>query len=200
VSCEDAVWAVQQVTAPTGRKIALREKTLLNVLGFRSGGGGETGGPIINLMAETALSRREIENAVSWLIGHGVMSGGIVLGEHIRVRLLAPWNIIPDPVCAPRHRKRRVRVMEARRIATHTREQWLALRKFCGSCVACGNDDENTLSRDHIVPLARGGHDGISNIQPLCGSCNSRKGTLDWGDLRPPGWRAAVERVGGQFA
>ena len=33
------------------------------------------------------------------------------------------------------------------------------------------------LTVDHIVPKAQGGHDHISNLQLLCGACNSMKGT-----------------------
>jgi len=41
-------------------------------------------------------------------------------------------------------------------------------------CLACG-DTGVALEADHVVPLTRGGTDGISNIQPLCESCNRRK-------------------------
>lgn len=72
---------------------------------------------------------------------------------------------------------RRQRLREARAIATHTGDQWESMVTFFdGRCVRCGGD-ELPVERDHIVPLYQGGHDGISNIQPLCARCNSSKGS-----------------------
>jgi 5-methylcytosine-specific restriction endonuclease McrA len=57
---------------------------------------------------------------------------------------------------------------------SHTEEQWQALVKRYGCCVCCG-DMLAKLYRDHVVPVAWGGNDDISNIQPLCKPCNFRK-------------------------
>jgi len=57
-----------------------------------------------------------------------------------------------------------------------TGEQWLELcEKYEHCCVACG--ERRKLTPDHIVPLSKGGSNGIDNIQPLCGHCNSAKRT-----------------------
>lgn len=46
------------------------------------------------------------------------------------------------------------------------------------SCERCGGTDK--LAVDHILPLAKGGNDCISNKQTLCIHCNSRKNdTID---------------------
>ena len=60
---------------------------------------------------------------------------------------------------------------------SHTFEEWENLKKIfnytCPSCLK--KEDEITLSIDHIIPLSKGGTNYISNIQPLCRSCNSKK-------------------------
>ena len=45
---------------------------------------------------------------------------------------------------------------------------------YGGVCLACGSD--GPLTADHVVPVSKGGANDIINIQPLCGSCNSKKG------------------------
>lgn len=45
-------------------------------------------------------------------------------------------------------------------------------------CQLCGKVlTKNTVTVDHIIPISNGGTNAIENLQPLCGSCNSRKGT-----------------------
>lgn len=43
-------------------------------------------------------------------------------------------------------------------------------------CKSCGKTNlETNLTIDHIIPLARGGQNDISNLQTLCTACNQRK-------------------------
>lgn len=60
-------------------------------------------------------------------------------------------------------------------VGSHSLEEWLDLcRNSDNRCLCCGR--KGKLTKDHIIPLSRGGSDYINNIQPLCVSCNSSKG------------------------
>jgi 5-methylcytosine-specific restriction endonuclease McrA len=53
---------------------------------------------------------------------------------------------------------------------------WVVLlNEYGGKCLSCGDIDDLTL--DHVIPLSGGGKHEYSNAQPLCRSCNSKKGT-----------------------
>lgn len=65
--------------------------------------------------------------------------------------------------------------------------EWRELcRRHDNKCACCG--EHKPLTADHVISLATGGTNTIDNIQPLCRSCNSRKGasTIDYrnGSLR----------------
>lgn len=72
------------------------------------------------------------------------------------------------------HLKARRYAREKGAIGSHTLKQWIELKQSYGDiCAFC--KEHKSLSKDHIIPLSKGGSDFIENIQPLCRNCNSKK-------------------------
>lgn len=66
-----------------------------------------------------------------------------------------------------------------RRITEHegtlTKDEWETVFACYGRrCLSCRST--NNISIDHIIPISKGGQHNCLNVQPLCRSCNSKKG------------------------
>jgi len=57
------------------------------------------------------------------------------------------------------------------------KEDKYQLQEDFGVCIYCKEETETTF--DHVIPLAQGGADNISNQVPACQSCNSSKSDQD---------------------
>lgn len=72
-----------------------------------------------------------------------------------------------------KNHRRRNSMLQAEGILTE--EDWEIIKTVYGNlCAFCRKAKKLTI--DHIIPVTLGGTHWPENIQPLCGSCNARKG------------------------
>lgn len=89
----------------------------------------------------------------------------------------------PDGMIAATNGKIARRARKANSDGKHTIEEFKQLCSYYGNiCLCCGKAKK--LTEDHIIPLSKGGDNWLSNIQPLCHSCNSRKRNTHYTDYR----------------
>lgn len=76
-----------------------------------------------------------------------------------------------------RHREKIRHAREKGAPGKHSYEQWVQLkyeyRFMCPYCLRY--EPEIALTKDHIIPISKGGSNYIDNIQPLCQPCNASK-------------------------
>lgn len=77
--------------------------------------------------------------------------------------------------CTYQNARRVFHMRQARALGTHTASEWAARQEEHGGlCAYCRTRPGST--KDHVVPVSRGGSDAIENIVPACAPCNSSKG------------------------
>lgn len=74
----------------------------------------------------------------------------------------------------------RIGIKRSKKRAISTKEWFLIKEKYGNKCAKCGYSGKYTykmprLTKDHIIPLSKGGKDVPENIQPLCQACNAKK-------------------------
>lgn len=78
----------------------------------------------------------------------------------------------------------------------HSLKDWLWVKEMFGSaCAMCCRTDL-PLTEDHKIPISKGGTNYIDNIQPLCLSCNARKGNKIWFASCPVDKSLSTENMG----
>lgn len=87
----------------------------------------------------------------------------------------------PSKAAVQRNRNRAMRLACE---GHYTAAEFEALcHEYGNVCLRCGDKDA-PLTPDHVISLSLGGSNWITNIQPLCRRCNSRK-NVEIIDYRP---------------
>jgi hypothetical protein len=123
------------------------------------------------------VPRKSYEKICDWC-------GGVFTAVHARAQYCSgscnQQAFIDRDRDAYRARKREENcVRRAREAGTPTyriteRDWRRLLERYRASCAYCGVRSDN-LTRDHVVPIARGGPHGIGNLLPACARCNGSK-------------------------
>lgn len=78
--------------------------------------------------------------------------------------------------------RRRARLAGAPTFLVTERDWRRLVARYRGACAYCGVAGVH-LTRDHVTPLVRGGHQRVGNILPACAPCNFSKRTkflIEW--------------------
>lgn len=116
----------------------------------------------------------------NFIIVYLLLSAIFVLSSaNLGLRLWAALGIIVIGLntLAARRVKRKSRYHRLKRNGgKHTEAEWKLLKFYYGNRCAYCHKRGVKLTKDHVIPVSKGGSDNIKNIVPACASCNSRKG------------------------
>jgi hypothetical protein len=136
------------------RDLTSREKLVLLALADSADAFGTLAEPVADTSRRAGMPPESVAAAIRSLERYGVLEDG---GGYLRLPIVAPLEIGPR---APTRR-------DLLRREIFERDGF--------ACLACGATEDLTV--DHVLPRSAGGGNGRDNLQTLCRSCNSRKGS-----------------------
>ena len=88
------------------------------------------------------------------------------------------YNQTPEGKASKQRRHSKRRAIENEIVNTLTAQEWIdILKEYKFRCAYCGKEftlfDRET--KDHVIPISKGGDNTKENIVPACRSCNSKK-------------------------
>jgi 5-methylcytosine-specific restriction endonuclease McrA len=90
-----------------------------------------------------------------------------------RLQKFLKWLKTPNGIAYNRARKHRGRTTGKLNILAF----YMGCAELGWHCQMCGKElTKETVTIDHILPVSKGGTNTIENLQPLCRSCNGKKG------------------------
>lgn len=129
----------------------------------------DSSGRILDWMSWQEAVCLYVRGAVSWTLGEPCL---LVHGGMNR-ELGVQTTLALHPIVASRSRAKNTLIDPAPSLsntALFARDQSL--------CLYCGNQyNKSELTRDHVIPVSRGGPDRWENVVTACWSCNVRKGS-----------------------
>ena len=106
---------------------------------------------------------------IAWTAGDHVMN---FTGGYSRLTGKRSYVRIPSIIAVKRHSSKSLWL---RRIPPLTNNS--LFMRDANLCMYCGNQyPSKDLTRDHVLPVSRGGKDFWSNVVSACHGCNTRKG------------------------
>src|SRR5512139_417139 len=136
-------------------------KFILFVMADNSDDYGEYHGDVYHLIART-----DFDEGMVWRSVHALEANGYIRFDEKIQNYIINIRYAETPPCDICSSRRKA-IPKALRQKIYERDG------FC--CVECRGTED--LSIDHIVPVICGGDNSEDNLQTLCRSCNSRKGT-----------------------
>lgn len=139
----------------------------------------DTSCPLFDINYHQKLSHRTTCcKKIDEMISEGLINN---LKPPFRVSLLHDgWYLIYDPKTKNKPRKRKPKSLKKRNPLTKSIRHEVFKRDGY-RCLECGATNKETrLHIDHIIPVAQGGSDELSNLQTLCRDCNLAKSNRAW--------------------
>lgn len=100
-----------------------------------------------------------------------------------KVREINRRYYVGNPGIIKQARETRYARVRGAEICDLTTEQWIEiLKEHDGRCVYCGS--EICITKDHDIPVSRGGNHTRNNVVPACRTCNCRKQALTGDEFR----------------